>query len=61
MATKDTVAKGIHCGKIIKEIATIAGGGGGGRPDMAQAGGKDPNKLEEAIKTVESVVESLVK
>ncbi|AVQ44277.1 alanine--tRNA ligase [Clostridium botulinum] len=61
MATKDTVAKGIHCGKIIKEIATIAGGGGGGRPDMAQAGGKDPNKLEEAIKTVETVVESLVK
>lgn len=61
MATKDTVAKGVHCGKIIKEIATIAGGGGGGRPDMAQAGGKDPNKLEEAIKTVETVVESLVK
>ncbi|MGU9538102.1 alanine--tRNA ligase [Clostridium tepidum] len=61
MATKDTVNKGIHCGKIIKEIATIAGGGGGGRPDMAQAGGKDPNKLEEAIKTVETVVESLVK
>lgn len=61
MATKDVVAKGIHCGKIIKQVATIAGGGGGGRPDMAQAGGKDPNKLEEAIKTVESVVESLVK
>ncbi len=47
--------------KIIKEVATIAGGGGGGRPDMAQAGGKDPNKLEDAIKTVETVVESLVK
>ncbi|EJO5348038.1 alanine--tRNA ligase [Clostridium botulinum] len=61
MATKDVVSKGIHCGKIIKQVATIAGGGGGGRPDMAQAGGKDPNKLEEAIKTVETVVESLVK
>ena len=35
MAHKDAVAKGIHCGKIVKEVATICGGGGGGRPDMA--------------------------
>lgn len=43
------VQKGFHAGKLIKEIASICGGGGGGRPDMAQAGGKDPQKLEEAL------------
>ena len=40
MATKNAVANGAHAGKIIKEVAKVAGGGGGGRPDMAQAGGK---------------------
>ncbi|NOW11152.1 alanyl-tRNA synthetase [Clostridium saccharobutylicum] len=44
MATKDAVAKGAHCGKLIKEVSAILGGGGGGRPDMAQAGGKLPEK-----------------
>lgn len=48
-ATKDAVKKGIHSGNIIKEVAKITGGGGGGRPDMAQAGGKDPSKIEEAL------------
>ena len=61
MATKDVIAKGIHCGNIIKEIAKIAGGGGGGRPDMAQAGGKFPEKLKEAISQVEKIMEDLVK
>lgn len=61
MATKDAVLKGINCGKIIKEVASICGGGGGGRPDMAQAGGKKPEKLEEAIEKVESIMEKLVK
>jgi len=41
--------RGLHAGKIIKEIAAITGGGGGGRADMAQAGGKDPSKLGEAL------------
>lgn len=61
MATKEAVAKGAHCGKIIKEIAALAGGGGGGRPDMAQAGGKNPEKAEEAISKVEDILSSLVK
>ncbi|GLC28597.1 alanine--tRNA ligase [Clostridium omnivorum] len=61
MASKNAVSKGIHCGKIIKEIATIAGGGGGGRPDMAQAGGKNPEKLQDAINQVNIIVKDLVK
>jgi alanyl-tRNA synthetase len=61
MASKGAVAKGIHCGKIIKEVATIAGGGGGGRPDMAQAGGKLPEKLNEAISSAPAIIETLVK
>lgn len=61
MATKDSVEKGIHCGKIIKEVAAIAGGGGGGRPDMAQAGGKNPEKLEEAMGKAAEIVEALAK
>lgn len=61
MATKDALGLGIHCGKIIKEVASILGGGGGGRPDMAQAGGKNPEKINEAVDKVYEVVESLVK
>ena len=56
MADKDAVAKGIHCGNIIREAAKAAGGGGGGRPDMAQAGGKDVSKLEDALNTAKSVI-----
>ncbi|NLI91815.1 MAG: alanine--tRNA ligase [Peptococcaceae bacterium] len=47
---------GLHAGKIIKEVAAITGGGGGGRPDMAQAGGKDPSKLGEALDKVPSII-----
>ena len=47
--TKDLIDKGFHAGKLIKEVATRCGGGGGGRPDMAQAGGKDPAKLEQCF------------
>ena len=56
MATKDAVAKGIHAGNIIKETAKIAGGGGGGRPDMAQAGGKNPEKITEALTMATEVI-----
>ena len=61
MATKDAVAKGIHAGNIVKEVARICGGGGGGRPDMAQAGGKDASKLGEALETAWDVIDTQVK
>ncbi|AQR93905.1 alanine--tRNA ligase [Clostridium saccharoperbutylacetonicum] len=61
MAAKDAVAKGAHCGKLIKEVSAILGGGGGGRPDMAQAGGKLPEKIQDAIKEAYKIVGTLVK
>jgi alanyl-tRNA synthetase len=54
--TPDLVSKGFHAGKLVKEAAARCGGGGGGRPDMAQAGGKDPSKLSEALALVEDLV-----
>lgn len=56
MATKDAVSKGVHAGNLVKEAAKIAGGGGGGRPDMAQAGGKNPQKIQEALDTVKEIL-----
>jgi alanyl-tRNA synthetase len=47
--TKDLVDRGVHAGNWVAEVARVVGGGGGGRPDMAQAGGRDPSKLEEAL------------
>lgn len=47
---------GLHAGKIIKEVAKITGGGGGGRADMAQAGGKEPDKMGNALAAVPSIV-----
>ena len=49
MASDDAVAAGVHAGNIIKAIAPIVGGGGGGRPNMAQAGGKDASKIQDAL------------
>jgi alanyl-tRNA synthetase len=49
---------GIHCGEIVKAAAAIAGGSGGGSPTRAQAGGKDPSKLDEAIKAAEAIIVS---
>lgn len=57
--TDDLIKKGYHAGKLIKEVATRCGGGGGGRPDMAQAGGKDAAKLESALQFVEEWVKSV--
>ncbi|MDO4925858.1 MAG: alanine--tRNA ligase [Turicibacter sp.] len=51
--TSDYVKQGVHAGKIVKEVASICGGGGGGRPDMAQAGAKDASKINEALQNVD--------
>ena len=56
----EAVKKGAHAGKIIKEVAKIVGGGGGGRPDSATAGGKNPAKLEEALEAVNNIVDAML-
>ncbi len=57
MATEGAVAKGAHAGNLIKGIAALVGGGGGGRPNMAQAGGKNPAGIPDAIKETKTVLE----
>ena len=54
--TDDLVEKGMHAGKMIKEIAKAAGGGGGGKADMAQAGAKDPSKVDDAFAKAEELI-----
>ena len=61
MATKDAVAKGVHAGNIVKAVAKLCGGGGGGRPDMAQAGAKDVAKVDEALAAAFDIVAAMVK
>ena len=56
--TKDLVGQGLHAGNLVRDIAKIAGGGGGGRPDFAQAGGRDPSKLQEALDAVPRLLKS---
>nr|WP_027871044.1 alanine--tRNA ligase [[Eubacterium] cellulosolvens] len=56
MATDEAMKKGAHAGNIIKASAKIVGGGGGGRPNMAQAGGKDASKINDAIAEAEKVL-----
>ena len=55
------VKQGVHCGKLIGAVAKIAGGGGGGRPDKAQAGGKDVTKVAEAIRQVPELLAPMLK
>ncbi|QDI92848.1 alanine--tRNA ligase [Salicibibacter halophilus] len=57
--SKDLVTDGYKAGDIVKKVAAICDGGGGGRPDMAQAGGKSPEKLPEAIAAVDEIVASI--
>ena len=58
---KEALKAGAHAGKIIKEVAKMCGGGGGGRPDSASAGGKKPEKLEEALEAVNNIVDAMLK
>ncbi|MCJ8006922.1 alanine--tRNA ligase [Lederbergia wuyishanensis] len=57
--TKDLIGQGYHAGKLVKEVAGRCGGGGGGRPDMAQAGGKNPEQLDSALGFVTEWVKSV--
>jgi alanyl-tRNA synthetase len=59
--TDDLVKKGLHAGKLIGQVAKVVGGGGGGKPTMAQAGGKDPAKLEDALQLARKVVGEQIK
>jgi len=57
--TPDLVEKGLKAGNVIKRVARVVGGGGGGRPTLAQAGGRDPRRLDEALALVPKVVREL--
>ncbi|MCR5420253.1 MAG: alanine--tRNA ligase [Lachnospiraceae bacterium] len=61
MATDEAMAKGAHAGNLIKGIANIVGGGGGGRPNMAQAGGKDPSGIDKALGEAENILKTMIK
>jgi alanyl-tRNA synthetase len=56
MVTPDLIQKGYHAGDIVKKVAQITGGGGGGKPGMAQAGGKDKTKVDEALQLVNTLI-----
>ena len=56
MATKSAVERKINCSVVVKKAAAICQGGGGGRPDMAQAGGKAPEKIDEMISRAEEFI-----
>ena len=58
-AGKDAVAAGAHCGNILREVSAITGGKGGGRPDSAMSGGRDIDKIDEALKKAEDILSSL--
>ena len=58
-ADKKAVSSGVHAGKIVKEIAKLVGGGGGGRPDMAQAGGKNPDGIPDTFDAAKNILAKL--
>ena len=59
-ATEGAIKKGAHAGNLIKEVASLVGGGGGGRPNMAQAGGKNPAGIPDALKKAKEVIISQI-
>ena len=58
---KEAVARGVHAGKLVKAVAQIAGGNGGGKPELAMAGAKDENKIQEALGIVKETVKNMLK
>jgi alanyl-tRNA synthetase len=58
--TQDLVERGVHAGQLIKEVASVVGGGGGGRPTMAHAGGRDADRLPEALARVSGLVKAFL-
>ena len=61
MATDGAMKKGAHAGNLIKGIAALVGGGGGGRPNMAQAGGKNPAGVDAALEKAKEVLAGQIK
>ncbi|MBN2462418.1 MAG: alanine--tRNA ligase [Dehalococcoidia bacterium] len=59
MVTEDLIDRGLHAGNIVKQVAAITGGGGGGKADVAQAGGKDKTRLDEALEMVKQLVQKV--
>ncbi|MBC8276085.1 MAG: alanine--tRNA ligase [Chloroflexi bacterium] len=59
MVTPDLASRGLHAGDIVKQVAAVTGGSGGGKADMAQAGGKDKGKLDEALELVKRLVQKV--
>ena len=58
---KDAISRGAHAGNIVRETAKLAGGSGGGKPDMAMAGGKDPSKVDDALNHVSEILRTFLK
>ena len=56
--TPDLVSKGFHAGNMLREVAKVAGGGGGGKPEFAQAGGKDASKVDEALAKAAEIIKT---
>ena len=61
MATDGAMSRGAHAGNLIKGIAALVGGGGGGRPNMAQAGGKNPSGIPQAMEAVADILAGQIK
>ena len=61
MVTQEAQKAGAHAGNLIKGIAAIVGGGGGGRPNMAQAGGRNPEKVPEALEEAANILSAQLK
>ena len=58
---KDATSRGAHAGNIVREVAKVAGGSGGGKPDMAMAGGKDISKIDDALMSAKEILTTMIK